>query len=702
MDIFSLSSLTAFVICELLAGLVYLKNPKNKVNISFAVETLLIGVWTLSPYAAGVSRSNEEALLFTRLIYIAAILMPPAFLFFVYNLTGIHGIKKERNISAFFYIVSVFFLLNSFNPDFIKDVESSGLSFAVVPGTMYYLFSLFFAITIVFGCIKLFITYKEMAGFKKKQLLYILIAFVTAGIAGFIHLLSAYGVKEMYPHDLLVISFAAIVLYSIVRYRAMEVYIAFDKTMAYSLSAGLLTALFIVLVLAVTNVFSSFVEIHSFQISIFAALLIALLFNPFRNRIHTMIDRVFYKKSYDYYATIQQVGSTLASMFDSQEILQFTGDIIYEVMGLKSIYLLSAKTGGGYEVVYHISKKIKRGKNKAQPPDPEESIRIGNRSGIVRYCRKSGDIIIRDALPEIKATLERDMIGKIKDDLELFHAEAMVPVIVDNRLSVLIALGEKLSGDMFTGEDINLLNTISDQTAIAIKNAGLYKDKVHSEWLASIGMMSATFAHEIRNPLTSLKTFAQLMPEKYNDAEFRDTFSKIVEGEIEKIDGLIGDLLDFSTEKKSSRNNNFNLVALVDETVDCVRKKMELENKKIDIRKTYNGDKVYMSGDAAKLKQTFINILTNGCQAMHGEGVLTVKIKPNGEYIDVTVVDTGEGIDAGDILKIFDPFVTSKDMGLGLGLAISKRIIEDHNGRINVKSKLSKGATFTVSLPVQN
>ena len=506
----------------------------------------------------------------------------------------------------------------------------------------------------------------------------------------------------MYPHELLVILFAALVLYAIVRYRAMEVNIAFKKKMAYSLSVGLLTGLFIVLVLAVTNLFSTFIKIHSFQISIVAAFLIALLFNPFRNRIYALIDKVFYKKSYDYYSTIQQVGSTLTSMFDSQEIFKFTGNIIHEVMGLESTYLLSAGTCGGYEVVYHTFKKSKRRKNEAQQPVGKENIKINNRSAIVRFCRKSGDTIIKAELPAIEATLGRDIAEKIKDDLELFHGEVAVPVFVDGKLPLLFVLGEKLSGDMFSGEDINLLNTISDQTAIAIKNAGLYKDKVHSEWLASIGMMSATFAHEIRNPLTSLKTFAQLMPEKYNDPEFRNTFSKIVEGEIEKIDGLISELLDFSTEKRSSRINNFNLVSLVDETVICVRRKLEQEKKKIDIIKTYREDEIYMSGDAAKLKQTFINILTNGCQAINGEGVLTVKIKPNGKYIDVTVADTGEGIDTGDILNIFDPFVTSKDMGLGLGLAISKRIIEDHNGRINVKSKLSKGSTFTVSLPVQN
>lgn len=109
-----------------------------------------------------------------------------------------------------------------------------------------------------------------------------------------------------------------------------------------------------------------------------------------------------------------------------------------------------------------------------------------------------------------------------------------------------------------------------------------------------------------------------------------------------------------------------------------------------------------MSGDAGKLKQAFSNIIINGCQAMNNEGMLRVNIKPNGKNVDVIVEDTGEGIHPEDLSKIFDPFITTKERGIGLGLAISKRVIEDHNGKIHVKSQLARGTTFTITLPVQN
>jgi signal transduction histidine kinase len=293
-------------------------------------------------------------------------------------------------------------------------------------------------------------------------------------------------------------------------------------------------------------------------------------------------------------------------------------------------------------------------------------------------------------------------VNSINRSFDLFNAKVMVPVLLEETPSLLLMIGEKMSCDIFTSEDISLLGTISEQMAIAVKHAELYRDKIHSERLASIGMMSATFAHEIRNPLTSLKTFAQLMPEKYNDRDFRNTFARIVEGEIEKIDGLINDLLDFSIHKKATRMNNFNLVSLLDETVDYVKGKTPYNKGSITVKKKYSEREILMTGDSTKLNQAFVNILTNGYQAMNGEGLLTVDINPNGSNAEIVITDTGEGIAPESISKIFDPFITTKEMGVGLGLAISKRIIEDHKGELHVESAVSKGTSFTITLPVQN
>ncbi|NOZ69406.1 MAG: hypothetical protein GXP46_09230 [Deferribacteres bacterium] len=426
-----------------------------------------------------------------------------------------------------------------------------------------------------------------------------------------------------------------------------------------------------------------------------------MLFSPIKKKIRRFAHRLFNEHSenpYDYYATIRHVSRGLAAIFDFKEIYAFIGEMIFSTLNLKNIYLLSAVAGSGYEVVYKNLRSDAQGKPLTEPLT-EEKIKISRRSDVIRFFRTSDDIIIKDRLLRGRTDLGPDAVRRIRAKIESLNSEVIMPVFVDRRLALLLALGGKLSGRVFTDEDINLLNTISHQTAIALKNARLYRDRLHTEKLASIGMMSATFAHEIRNPLTSLKTFAQLMPEKYNDAEFRDKFSRIVLGEIERIDGLIEDLLNFSTDRASPDASRFDIADLLDESIDYVKHRLEFENKDILVEKKYSACGITLKGDAEKLRHVFINIINNGCQAMDGQGILKVELRSGKNRVDIAVTDTGRGIPVENIDSIFDPFVTTKDMGMGLGLAISKKIVEDHGGRIKVKSALSKGTTFTVSLP---
>ncbi len=385
-------------------------------------------------------------------------------------------------------------------------------------------------------------------------------------------------------------------------------------------------------------------------------------------------------------------------MFDFREIYAFIGDMIFSTLNLKNIYLLSAVSGGEYEVVYKNFRSDAQGRPVTEPLAGEK-VGISRRSDLLRFFRTSDDIIIKDRLSTIRPDLGPDALRRIRARMDSLNSEAMIPVFADRSPALLLVLGGKLSGRVFTDEDINLLNTISHQTAIALKNARLYRDRLHTEKLASIGMMSATFAHEIRNPLTSLKTFAQLIPEKYNDAEFRDRFSRIVLGEIERIDGLIEDLLNFSADRASPAVDHFDIAGLLDESIDYVKRRLEFENKRILVEKKYSACGISLKGDAEKLRHVFINIINNGCQAMGGQGILRVELRSGKNRVDIAVTDTGRGIPGENIDRIFDPFVTTKEMGMGLGLAISKKIVEDHGGRIEVKSALSKGSTFTVSLP---
>jgi len=461
------------------------------------------------------------------------------------------------------------------------------------------------------------------------------------------------------------------------------------KTITYSLVAGLFTGIFVAFVLIIVRLLPV-AGIDSFKISIIAAVIIALLFNPLRKRIQLSIDRLFFKKTYDYYGIIQKVSRDLAMMLDLRKIYNFIGDTIYSVLALKNIFLLAANPDGSFRVVYHVlyhgDKSFKEPENygvKKETSEDVKAFKINEDSAVIKYLRNGGGIITKDELPSLP-----------------FNGEALIPVAIDGKFELLIILGGKISGDFFTDEDLKLLGAISNQTAIAIKNTRLYKEKLFSERFASMGLMAATFAHEIRNPLTSIKTFVQLFPEKHSDAEFRNTFSKVVISDIERIDGLIEDFLNFSEKRALVRIDNLDITLLIDDALEYIKNRVKLENKRINVEKFYKNVKITIQGDSKQLKQAFINVIRNGCQAMDNNGILSVRITSDNKKVDISITDTGQGIPPQDIDRIFDPFYTTKTFGVGLGLAISKGIIEEHGGKIMVESELLKGTTFTISLPV--
>lgn len=701
-NFYSIFPLLSSLFVLFLGVFVFVNKYHSIVNRAFIRLLFFLFTWLLSYGISYITTTEQQALFWLKIGYIGVILIPVSFYHVTYAFLDLRSHKK---ILIFLYSISLLFIYLLYSTDYlINGVYKYFWGYYPKAGFLHPFYLVYVFLTIC-GCniliFRSWLKKKNETSTYKFKLQYILIAFIIGSIAS-VDFIPNYGV-EIYPFGwLCVVFYSSIITYAILRHHLMDISVAIKRTAAYSLSAGLLTAFFAILVITATNLLSSFAHVSSLMISIVAAFVITILFNPLRNKIQVLIDRMFYKKSFDYYETVRHVSSNLASMFDLEKIYQFICNVIYDAMGLKNVYLLIGFPGGAYDIVYHSSPKKGRNIINRSGPEKPEEMKMNKFTGILKYFRASDSILVKDELTGYEESLGQETIDRIKKELEFFQGAAVVPVFIDKKLSLLIILGQKHSGDMFTGEDMDLLKTISNQTAIALKNVRLYQEKVNSEKLASLGMMSGTFAHEIRNPLTSLKTFAQLMPEKYNDPEFRDTFSRIVISDIQKIDSLISDLLDFSTERKSTRMNNFNLIELVDGVVDYVEGKLEFERSKITIEKNCSEQEINMMGDTEKFKQALGNIVLNGCQAMHGEGILRIGIKPNGKNVDITVEDTGEGINPEDLPKIFDPFVTTKKMGIGLGLAISKRIVEDYNGKIYVKSQPAQGTTFTISLPVQN
>ncbi|HEY7716028.1 MAG TPA: ATP-binding protein, partial [Candidatus Binatia bacterium] len=338
-----------------------------------------------------------------------------------------------------------------------------------------------------------------------------------------------------------------------------------------------------------------------------------------------------------------------------------------------------------------------------------DRVYLHNESPLVQLLHRRREPIVKEELEWVPVGPETP---QTVHTMQKLGAEITLPIISKEKLVGILNLGHKEDKSLYSNEDLELLSTLTNQAAIAIENARLYENLKQSQdtlrradRLSSLGLLTAGLAHEIRNPLVAIRTFTQLLPERYEDAEFREGFQGLALKEVDRICGLINDLLSFARPSKPNvAPENINDVA------DNIARILETQAKEkgVAIVREFgeNLPKVWI--DREQMKQVFMNLILNAIQAMKNGGsvVLSTRLSAKKdtelirEYVQVEVRDSGIGIPPENLEQIFDPFFTSKDEGSGLGLAVSHQIVQEHGGFITVKSTVGKGTSFFVHVPV--
>jgi two-component system, NtrC family, sensor kinase len=278
------------------------------------------------------------------------------------------------------------------------------------------------------------------------------------------------------------------------------------------------------------------------------------------------------------------------------------------------------------------------------------------------------------------------------------------PLMSMNRLIGILLVGRKRGGEPLSEDEVAFISSILPQTGIALENALLLKEQrerfrrmSRADRLATIGELAAGAAHEIRNPLTAVKSSLQYLLSKNPDEQARRLLGTALE-ETARIEGILSDLLSFSRPTEI-RREAVDLPVLLEECLELVA--FQAKRQKVDIRREFPAMLPALEGDKAQLKQLFLNLFLNAFQAMAGGGRLDLRIEsPDGRSALISVADTGEGIAEENLDRIFDPFFTTKKSGTGLGLSICYGIVKSHGGEIEVRSRPGQGTTVLVSLPL--
>lgn len=236
----------------------------------------------------------------------------------------------------------------------------------------------------------------------------------------------------------------------------------------------------------------------------------------------------------------------------------------------------------------------------------------------------------------------------------------------------------------------------ASQENLVRENERLRREIIQTERLGAIATLATGMAHEIKNPLASIKTFAEYMPRRLHDAEFLEKFARIVPQEVTRINALVQRMLEFAKPKPPEREP-VRLGRLVDETAELLHQ--QFVAKRVTLARAYSQDDIVMV-DPAQMKQVLLNIFLNSLEAMEKPGgCITVATVSENGHLHVVIADTGPGIEPQDLPRVFDPFFTRKPLGTGLGLSVVHSILAEHGGRIRLDSQRGRGTTVYLELP---
>ncbi len=414
-----------------------------------------------------------------------------------------------------------------------------------------------------------------------------------------------------------------------------------------------------------------------------AVLIIALVywFPKLKENIQGSTRRLFFKRIADSEYLLNDLSHQISTdlLIDLSRLLKNIVESIKKATAIKDVNLILFK-GGSTQVVGG-------GENTLMARD--------DLSNTIKYFDK-GEIAVLDRHEITDASIINEM-----KRLEMFF---VFPIFKDRMLTGLLTLGKSRRGMRLPTDSLEQLMIIANQISSAMAKAELIQEKLQlerkmyeNEKLSSLGRLSTSVAHEVKNPLSSIKAIVQVLKEDFkNETKTQKSLSIIVE-EIDRLTKVVNQLLVFAKPQGDSKTN-VKISDLINKVLVVLKHEAKMNN--IDIHLDMSNYLPLIVADEGSLTEVFFNIIHNAIQAMSEGGNLSISItyEQKDNYIRVVFENSGPGISQEDIGKIFEPFYTTKQMGTGLGLAIVKKKLEEVKGLIHVESEDST-TKFIVNIP---
>ena len=699
-----------------------LRGGIKRTNILFAGICFLAAILNADVALVSILPDEKLALKVDRAIHLLFVFSIPVYIQFVHAFLEIRGRRWLEVLAwllglAFFTIVPTDLYISGLRELFFGRIARAG--------PLFHLFSAAIAFTVLYCLAVLYSALRATRdNLRKNRIKYVLGGVGFSALLMSLTILPVSGVP-MYPMGNFSFIPAVFLAFGVLKYDLLDIGVLIRKGTVYFILTGILTLLYILILFVLHALFLGGEAGNSLAVSIILALVVVLLFNPFRERVQGLIDRLFFRRKYDYQGLLREVSGKMATLLKVDQIRRLLIVAIGEALQVEGVGLIMAE-GRGFRL--YEGGRAEEGE-KLTPAGVKilEGILAGE-----------GRALGRPALERLEMEDGDRKAGR--ETLEALHAALVVPIPSPSGLAGMIALGQKKSGELFVDEDLELLSTIANQAATALENARSYEalealnrnleqrvaertsalrgalaekertqeQLIRSESLAAIGQLVAGTAHELNNPIASAMSLVETSVENIGGWEVRTgDREEVVDdlrfslGELRRAGAIIRSLLGLSRQTQTYMEE-VDINRAVDDALRVLYN--QYKNLPVEIVKEYDDSSPVVKGNFANLGQVLINIIRNAMQALpegRGRITLTTKRSPVADTVLVECRDTGSGIPASLLKDVFKPFFTTKTVGrgTGLGLYLSHEIIRRHGGQIRIASEEGRGTAVTVELP---
>jgi signal transduction histidine kinase len=740
-----LDSLLSIVIWIIILGnfslglLVFIKNHHKAVYINLSILAFLSAFWAMSLYLYQHPFIGSSYI-WLKIVYCTVIFLVSSLFSLSFFFPFSEYKKKSLLIPTLICVTSGSFFLYTiiFTNLFLADVYTKADGPQQVLGALYPLFGLWATIICGWAAVNYFKNYKISTGLQKLQLKYLFLGvFLFSLIPIILDVFYPIVLKNssyIWFSPVSSVFLVGFTSYAIIRHRLMDIRIALQGIIEYLITAVLVSLSILLGAIIFWNFSNQLIKTEVIYLIFVIGFVLTLLFHRISSLAKKISSQYLFQSSYDYQKTLKDLSLSLSSYLEMPRLVDIIIDVLLNTMRLNRVAVLVRDFSDNH---YKIQKTIGF--------DEDNGISIVKDNFLTTYLEVHSQIIVLD---ELKSLIEETPNPNEKDKLEqlyehMIHIEAalVVPVVNTKKVISLLVLGNKLSGDPYSVQDIDLLHTIASQASIAIENARLYKeiadlnqsleqkveraiselekknqdlerayqdlkvlDKLKDDFVSVV-------SHELRTPMTAIRSYVWMAINRA-DIPLSERLKKYLSRTListERLINLVNDMLNVSRLEAGRieiRLQAFNISNLVNDVLIDIGPKAK--EKDIEI-KVFGQTMPSVYADPNKVREVLLNLIGNSIKFTPDDGLIDIGFAMNGSSIIVSVKDSGVGLSRDDIPRLFQRFgrldnsyvAAATSCGTGLGLYISKNLVRLMNGEIWATSDgIGTGSTFSFSLPI--